>query len=196
MKRLKYLHNYSVFLVESLHKKPNKVYHGSIYNFDEFNINHIGSGENNLGFGYGFYFTDDIFDASEYARKLDRTGKEGMLYTAIIPNDYYLLNIDVDYDEQSEYVKNCLLKIDSDDIEKIFSYEIKNYEKLSNTEYIMNIDNSFYRNCVNAFGSEDEASQFLEKLSILGNIHNEFRFKHYIIFNDNDIKIVKKKRIR
>jgi hypothetical protein len=98
-------------------------YHGSPHNFDYFSNSMIGQGEGASGFGYGIYFSEDFDDAMDYARKLEREEGEGMVYTCEIPDKEYLLNINNDLEDQSDYVKHMLMSIPNDDKIKIMSSE-------------------------------------------------------------------------
>lgn len=46
------------------------VYHGSPHSFDQFSLDHIGTGEGAQAFGYGLYFTDKKAIAEGYAKNL------------------------------------------------------------------------------------------------------------------------------
>lgn len=220
---MKHIFNYNQFILE---KKSNGtiVYHGSPHDFNYFSDNMIGSGEGVTGWGYGFYFTDDIDDAKDYARKLEREKGEGRLYKCRIPSSDMFLDISKSLDEQSEYVKNKLKSISNEDKIKIldenrmfgfdydkFKYELDNDTK--NGEYtweigdekynefiqdvldteFMNIGNHFFSTLLEqAFGGEYEASQFLKEIGIKGNKHIGFHFQHYVVFDEDDIEIIKK----
>jgi len=174
--------------------------------------------------GYGLYFSEDIDDAKEYARKLEREKGEARLYKVKIPNKDKYLNTSLDLSDQSQYVKDCLMKITNKDKIKIlaqhndfdfeeFKYDIDNniddYTfKIDSVEYkehlqeildseFMDIGNDFYDILKelnpNYFGDDEfYASEFLYKLGIKGNIHKEFGYWNYVVFNDEDIQILKK----
>lgn len=199
-------------------------YHGSPYDFDYFTSNMIGQGEGASGWGYGLYFSEDIDDAKEYARKLEHEKGEARLYKVKIPNKDKYLNTSLDLSDQSQYVKDCLMKITNKDKIKIlaqhndfdfeeFKYDIDNniddYTfKIDSIEYkehlqenldseFMVIGNDFYDILKelnpNYFGDDEfYASEFLYKLGIKGNIHKEFGYWNYVVFNDEDIQILKK----
>lgn len=102
-------------------------YHGSPYDFDYFSMNMFGQGEGASGFGYGMYFSKDYDDAEDYARKLEREEGEGRIYTCEIPAEKYLLDFQLDFDEQSNYVKERLMSITNKDkiktIQDSFDFE-------------------------------------------------------------------------
>ncbi len=178
----------------------------------------IGEGEGASGFGYGFYFSENIDDAKEYARKLEREKGEKRLYKVKIPNKDQYLNIDKDLDEQSEYIKNKLLSISDKNKIKIVEYNGFNYTKFKNdiddnpeeyefknntVEYnaffkdildteFMNIGNQFYSILEQITGSEYSASKFLYEHGIKGNIHYTFHYLNYVVFSEDDITILKK----
>jgi hypothetical protein len=94
-------------------------YHGSPHNFDYFSMSMFGQGEGASGFGYGMYFSEDYDDAEDYARKLEREEGEGCIYTCEVPSDDYLLDFQLDFEEQSDYVKYQLNSIPNKDKIKI-----------------------------------------------------------------------------
>jgi hypothetical protein len=98
-------------------------YHGSPVLHDYFSNSMIGTGEGETGFGYGFYFSEDFDDAKDYAEKLEREEGEGAVYTVNIPNKDFLLNIDLDIEDQSDYVKHVLNSLPNEDKIKIMMDE-------------------------------------------------------------------------
>jgi hypothetical protein len=211
-------------ILSHLNSNENIAYHGSPYNFDEFSSNMIGSGEGASGFGYGFYFSENIDDAKDYARKLERNTGEGILYKVRIPKLEKFLNIDNGLNYQSEYVKKCLLSLSDKHKIKIltpynFDYlefkqkidnEIDNgeYDVLKNSEEyneflkdildteFMNIGNNFFSLLEEIYGDDYNASKILSSIGIKGNIHKGFGYVHYVVFDENDIEIMKKTKPR
>jgi hypothetical protein len=200
------------------------VYHGSPYDFDYFTSNMIGQGEGASGWGYGLYFSEDIDDAKDYAKKLEREKGEARLYKVKIPNKDKYLNISLNLSDQSPYVKDCLIKMSNKKKIKIlaqhndFDFEefkndiynnIEDYSfEIDSAEYkeylqeildseFMDIGNDFYnilKELNPNYNNDDEyyASKLLYKLGIKGNIHKEFGHWNYVVFNDDDIQILKK----
>jgi len=56
-------------------EQQHAVYHGSPHSFDQFDLDHIGTGEGAQAYGHGLYFTDKKGIAEDYAKKL--AGKYG-----------------------------------------------------------------------------------------------------------------------
>ena len=205
--------------VHSLSKGGIIAYHGSPYDFNSFNSSMIGRGEGASGWGYGFYFSENINDAKDYVRKLEKEKKEGRLYKVRIPNNDYFLKIDERVENQSKYVFNAIMNMPKEYKIKLFSDE---YEKnkqiiendIENKEYDFEIGSNDYWELVDyvldynlkktgnnfydlikekiAGGYEYESSEFLHKIGIKGNKHNAFGYTNYIVFNYNDIEIIKK----
>lgn len=219
---MKHINKFDKFIFKNISETV--AYHGSPSDFSYFSTNMIGTGEGGSGFGYGFYFSEDIDDAKDYARKLEKERGAGRLFKVKIPDKKTYLNLDEYYEEQSEYVKKCLKSIPVKDLKKIFKYDVdlnkdikKFNDDVENKEYDFNIHDKEYNDTINEFykdkietihaGSlyilldevldgEYNASKFLYDIGIKGNIHSEFKCLHYIVFNDNDIEILKKTKPR
>jgi len=76
-------------------------YHGSPYTFDEFKLQHVGTGEGGQGYGWGLYFTDRAKIAQQYGTRL---------YSVNIPEQGQLLDWYKMISEQSAAVKAALLR--------------------------------------------------------------------------------------
>lgn len=198
----------------------NRVYHGSPYEFNYFSQNMIGQGEGASGWGYGFYFSEDKDDAKEYARKLEREKGNGRVYSAIIPEYMYFLDLDKYMEDQSDYVKQCIIAIPDLDKKKLLTQEenefyIKYEQEVINGEYDFDIDSDEYKNSVKEYllndimsgigsdfynsvkqnigdGYEYEASEYLYRYGIKGNTHVGFRIRHYVVFSEEDIQITRR----
>ena len=203
-------------------------YHGSSYDFNYFTSNMIGQGEGASGWGYGLYFSEDIDDAKEYARKLEREKGEARLYKVRIPNKDKYLNAALCVSDQSQYVKDCLMKMsnkkkieilaqhndfdfeqfknDIDNEISEYSFDIDSVEYKEHLQEVlddefMNIGNDFYnilKELNPNWNDDDEyyASNFLYEFGIKGNIHKGFGYLNYVVFNDDDIQILKKTKPR
>lgn len=216
---MRYIKSYSYIINEKL-SNTQLAYHGSKHDFESFSIHNFGSGEGASGFGYGMYFSTDKEDALEYARKLKTEKGEARLYTCEIPTDEYFINLDIRLDEQNDNIQQRLSKIHFDIKEKCVKYvDYPRYKKyienlnnnISNNEYNFTIDSDEYKEFINEYindefmnigigflsilesiTSEYEASEILSNVGIKGNMHTSFRIKHYIIFDESDISIIKK----
>lgn len=199
----------------------NTAYHGSPNDFNYFSSNMIGSGEGASGWGYGFYFSENINDAKDYAKKLEKEKGEGKLYKVRIPNKKTFFNLNLYFNEQSDYVKNCMNKISNEMKIKLLDYsnsfdfiKFKNeiddnivhypfkindaeyndylYNDILYSEFINGFGNYFYQYLTQMLDGEYYASEFLHSLGISGNLHNSFGHTHYIVFDEDDIEILKK----
>lgn len=199
-------------------------YHGSRYDFDYFSLNMFGEGEGASGWGYGIYFSEDKDDAKDYARKLAHYKSEERLYQVRIPAKQFYFNLDEYYDEQSDYVKQCLAKISFEQLKNIYRYDLGIKQEISkfnadveNGEYDFTFESDEYQESIEdiykyelerlhghtffsmleeSLGSEYDASEFLASLGIKGNIHYQFGSANIVVFNDEDITITKKTKPR
>lgn len=196
------------------------VYHGTPHKFEGgFSLSMFGEGEGASGFGYGLYFTDDLDDAIEYARKLERKKGKGRVYKCIIPNREYFYNLDLPMSDQSDFIQEAFMEMSKKSKLKIFWSEYEDYE----AEYKDGIETGEYdftteelelhlsvllddlikgigvgllellkQNLGSDYSQDDEvrASKFLERMGIKGTMHNGFGHTHYIVFDDEDIKVL------
>ncbi len=87
--------------------KKIRVYHGSPYKFDKFDIFNIGTGEGAQAYGRGHYFAENRRIAQGYKNKLSGPDR-GSLYTVEIPDTDYLL-WDKPLSQQPESVRAKLI---------------------------------------------------------------------------------------
>lgn len=202
------------------YSKNMTAFHGSRYDFDEFSLSNFGEGEGASGWGHGIYFSEDKDDAKDYAKKLAHYKSEERLYQVRIPTKQFYFNLDEYYDEQTEYVKQCLSKISFEQLKKIYRYDLGIKQEISkfntdveNGEYDFTFESDEYKESIEemyrweieklhgksffdtlevSLGSEYRASEFLAGLGIKGNIHYQFGSANIIVFNDEDITIIKK----
>lgn len=59
-------------ILNIIEEEIDKLYHGSPHDHNKFDINKIKSGEGNLSFGWGLYFTDSETIAKHYANSLSK----------------------------------------------------------------------------------------------------------------------------
>lgn len=94
-------------LYEEIHRGD--FYHGSAYEFDEFDITKIGTGDEKDKFGWGLYFSTNIEDAKRYADELTLKHHENgnNVYRVRLYNldDYENWNSNLDYG-----TKNAILR--------------------------------------------------------------------------------------
>ncbi len=168
-----------------------KLFHGTKFNFIEFNNTNIGSGDGKSVHGYGFYFTNNKDIAEYYCNQLTQFNKK-YIYMVKIKNDNFL-----DWD-------GVILE---EDAEKIF----KKYKSIENNEQLLNdmqdslglseayygdfiMTNSLYNYLEVILESKKEASNFLNKCGFDGikfnSKENGFNSTNYVIFNSNNIEIL------
>jgi hypothetical protein len=138
-------------------------YHGSPYDFDYFSSNMIGEGEGASGWGYGFYFSADKGDAKGYAEKLEREKGEARLYQVRIPNKKMFFNLELDLDQQSDYVKERLLSMsDKYKIKILAQHNDFDYEEFKN-----DLDNT-----IDEYDFKKDDEEYIEYLK--DTLNNEF----------------------
>ncbi len=180
------------------------VWHGSPHDHEGFDSSKIGTGEGELGWGYGMHFTESKGNAVEYKRKLEKDKGTGKVYKVNIPDIKTMLDLNTYGDKQSRYVRNALMSIPAGNFgitEKTVRNDLG--DDYDENEYPVSeaIDNeksnlldryngqSIYELLVDNLGGEFEASNVLANAGIKGNTHNTFGVRDYIVFNDADIKI-------
>lgn len=193
--------------------------HGTPHNFDQFQLEKIGTGEGAQAFGYGLYFTDGSKIAESYAKKLSED-KTGIVYTVRIKNGRTSnwadwrepLN-----QEQEEVLYNSLTKeeraIYQEHLDKAFYPDSPKYDMKYEKEYHGTFDDLrtdkdgfasyekqsaaglIYMDLKDAFGQE-KATEILKRSGIDG-----IRYKarrgygqetNYVVFNPESISIESK----
>lgn len=85
-------------------------WHGSPYDFDNFDLGAIGSGEGRQVHGWGLYFAEDEKTSQKYKKLLKKkTGVDGVMYKVDIPDNANLLDEDKSLDEQPDNVKKAIM---------------------------------------------------------------------------------------
>lgn len=159
---------------ESFMKEEINVFHGTDRDFDEFDVEKIGSGDGKSLGGWGIYFSDKEDVSRRYFLK------GGFVKEFTIKNGN-LFDLDEALDEENaSIILNRLRKkgIDEDSLEQFQTDFI---------DYIPSITNKqVYEWLEYVLGSEKNASLFLESMGYIG---NKFRDKwdseatNYVIFN-------------
>lgn len=86
-------------------------YHGTPHRFDDFSLEHIGTGEGAQAHGWGLYFAQDRKVSEDYRNRL-RTGRSrGQLFEVDIPENDVLLDEQKSFGEQPDAVKQALLAV-------------------------------------------------------------------------------------
>ena len=155
------------------------VFHGTDRDFDEFDLNRIGSGDGKSLGGWGIYFSDSEDVSKRYFTK------NGFVKEFVIKSGEYF-DLDESLDEWfGEKIKNKLgtLGIDEGELEQFQTDYI---------DYIPNISNKDVYDWLSyVLDGEKNASLFLEKLGFIG---NKFVDKwdrdatNYVLFNPKYIQ--------
>jgi hypothetical protein len=183
-------------------------YHGSPYEFDEFDLKKIGTGEakiyggkeGHIGgkgaeYGHGIYLTDSEDTAKHYKEKLSKPG-QGYLYEAhIAPEKKNFLNWEKSLSEQDPSVRDILINSRiSGKVPPQIEIEAK-YKNIDPLEHYKNVLGSttgeqFYKSEASMQGDAAKASSALNNLGIPGIIvpHGE-RSNSYVVFDPKHIKV-------
>ena len=82
-------------------------YHGTPHRFNDFSLEHIGTGEGAQAHGWGLYFAENKDVSEDYRRRLG-VGERGQLFEVDIPENDVLLDEQKVFEAQSEKVKKAL----------------------------------------------------------------------------------------
>jgi hypothetical protein len=171
--------------------KEMNLFHGTAADFDKFDLAYLGSGWGEQAYGYGFYLSDSLEVAKDYAQG-------GYIYTVKVPDGRYLSyegisrtevnRIAMDfykyYTEENEYGR-----------EAYAGHEREFWEE--QCKYILDAENGgdIYGDLAHLFGSDKETSEFLYKEGYKGIKWVDKGNTNYVIFNPKDLKILKKDKI-
>lgn len=172
-----------------------ELFHGSPHDFDKFDFAYMSTGWGQQAYGYGAYLTTEYECAKEYS-------KGGLVYTVEIPNRKYLngdristpLAMKVAYAFFRYYMNE-----DEYGREAYKGHEDEFWE--AECKYIGECTdgNNLYGTISSFLGGDKYASRFFhDKLGYTGllwtatNGNTGKKFKNYVIFDANDIKIIKK----
>lgn len=156
------------------------VYHGSDADFDVFDMDKIGQ-KYGCDHGYGLYFTTD----TKYTKQFI---KNNQIYEVeIIPADETFMKEEVALKNQSQYVKEHIANLLSGESD---NYSI-NYEKVNKAD-VNGYD--FYDNILIYKFNHDKklTSELFYKYGISGIIYFDNGVKNYVVFNNSDVRIIKK----
>lgn len=182
--------------------RQQKVYHGSGADFDAFDFSHMGEGTGNKAFGWGGYVSESEGVGRMYV------GEKAQLYLIEIPDDNgsnYLHFEKPIGGDMVRKVKDALYQyIVSNDEEETYSDNKSRYALKADIEVIdANAKGGDVYGTVSDFlGGDKQASEFLSSIGFVGISYNTgFRSgettdntRNYVIFNENDLKIVDKIR--
>ena len=174
-----------VYLKENVSNIPRILYHGSNYDFDKFDLSHVGKGEGLQKFGFGVYLTDTEKLSNFYATQLKGTQ---IIYQCRIPSYsvLYEWGSPVDGTLHEKYINY----LNENDFEKDAEKLENEYEQYN--EY-MDFSN-YYRILVHLLGSSKKASEEFVNFGIDGCVADDIseRGTIYVIFDASLIKIIDK----
>ena len=192
------LKNQEVFY-ESLKRYINEaleefdLYHGSQAEFSNFDYAYMSTGWGQQSYGYGFYLTQDKQAAKEYSRG-------GIIYTVQVPDKPYLTYDGIKRNEAMKIAKAFFKYYTEEDEYGKSAYGSNPYEFWEmECAYIADCSDggAVYGTIASILGSDEETSRFLNRLGYKGVRWNDDtnEVTNYVIFDQNDIRIVKKERI-
>ena len=174
-----------------------QLYHGTQADFDKFDTAYLSTGWGQQAHGYGFYLIDNYDAAKDYSQG-------GQVMQVEVPDGKYLNDKSISmrdkqriankffkyYTEELDYGREAYP--DEDTKQQFWDYEVSCLLRCSSGDYV-------YGTLASLFGSNKSTSEFLhDKCGYTGLIihdkptHKSPLMKIYVIFNPNDIKIIKK----
>ena len=173
------------------------LYHGTRADFSQFDLAYLSSGWGQQDWGYGVYLTDYPECAKEY-------GRGGMIYTVQVPNGKYLNDKRISPTEANNIAKNFFNYYLNTDYGKSAYGDCRNEFWEYECKYIAQCNDglNLYGSISSILGSDKEASEYLDSIGYVGLIYagenrdTGDKFKNYVIFNPNKIKIAKKEVIQ
>ena len=170
-----------------------QLYHGSCADFDKFDDKFVLTGVGQMAYGYGFYLTNNVESARSYAMG-------GKLYTVEVPDGKYLNSDRISKKEAEAIARRFFKYFLSTEYGKEAYGENPHEFWISECSYIEDCisGNALYGTISTILGSDKEASAWLHSLGYVGMIINSSngttgeKFKNYLIFDKNDIKILSK----
>ena len=180
------------------------LYHGTNADFDHFDIAYLSTGWGQQAYGYGFYLTTSYDAAKDYAYDANH----GQVMEVEVPDGKYLTDVSISkaeanriariffkyMTEENEDTRNSY---STEDEKRCFwDYEVDYVRRCSTGSYI-------YGTIASLMGSDKDTSEFLhDKCGYVGlkirDRYNAGKKKPitYVIFNQNDIKIINKNVIK
>ena len=172
-----------------------ELYHGSRADFNQFDLAYLSTGWGQQAHGYGIYLTNDYETAKEYSIG-------GKIYTVEVPDSGYLNDRSITMSEKQKIANKLFRYFTEEDEERKLSYPDNDTKQCLWDYEIKSILNcntgeDVYGTISSLMGDDKETSEFLRKLGYIGLKVTDERFKTttYIIFNANDIKIIKKEKM-
>ena len=183
--------------------------HGSPYEFDQFLLENVGTGEGRQAFGYGLYFTESSDIAKSYAKKLSED-KTGLLYTVKIKGgktgnwlpwrepvtDGYFDKVQLTPEEQAQYQE--YLGKDREDYPPHFeafkdASEGSEYFVQGSVEAEKVPNSAVYADLADAFGKQ-KATEILQRSGYSGIVYDSKGgagdARNFVVFDPAAIEIV------
>ena len=172
------------------------LYHGTNADFDKFDENFYLTGMGEMAYGWGVYLSNSINTAKEY-------GPGGQIMTVEVPDGKYLDSRRISKSEASKIAHafyKFFLSSEHGQVYKGSEKEFWDYE----CSCLENVpDGSYLYGTISTFlGSDKEASEWLHSIGYVGlrfpghNSNTGEKFMNYVIFDANDVKIIKKEQTK
>ncbi len=172
------------------------LYHGTNADFDKFDENFYLTGIGEMTYGWGVYLSNSINTAKEY-------GHGGQIMTVEVPDGKYLDSRRISKSEASKIARafyKFFLSSEHGQVYKGSEKEFWDYE----CSCLENVpDGSYLYGTISTFlGSDKEASEWLHSIGYVGlrfpghNSNTGEKFMNYVIFDANDVKIIKKEQTK
>ena len=172
------------------------LYHGTNADFDKFDENFYLTGIGEMAYGWGVYLSNSINTAKEY-------GPGGQIMTVEVPDGKYLDSRRISKSEASKIAHafyKFFLSSEHGQVYKGSEKEFWDYE----CSCLENVpDGSYLYGTISTFlGSDKEASEWLHSIGYVGlkfpghNSNTGEKFMNYVIFDANDVKIIKKEQTK
>lgn len=187
---------YGIKPKESIYESIDELdlYHGTHADFDQFKEEFYLSGVGEMAYGWGVYLTNSINTAKEYS-------PGGQVMTVEVPDGKYLNSEHIGKTEASKlarafyrfYLNGKGAEIYKGSEQEFWDYECRYLETVPDGSYMYGTVSTF-------LGSDKEASEWFHSMGYAGlkfpghNANTGEKFMNYLIFDTNDVKIIKKQQ--
>ena len=172
------------------------LYHGTNADFDKFDEKFYLTGIGEMAYGWGVYLSNSINTAKEY-------GPGGQIMTVEVPDGKYLDSRRISKSEACKIARafyKFFLSSEHGQVYKGSEKEFWDYE----CSCLENVpDGSYLYGTISTFlGSDKETSEWLHSIGYVGlrfpghNSNTGEKFMNYVIFDANDVKIIKKEQTK
>lgn len=176
------------------------LYHGTNANFDKFDVAYMSTGWGKQAYGYGFYLTTSYDTAKDYAYD----NNKGQVMEVEVPDGKYLNDKSISQKEAYRIARIFFKYMTEENPDTIESYPDKDTKQAFwdyEVDYVRRCSTGcyVYNTIASLMGDYKDTSNFLhDKCGYVGlKIRDEYSNEKnppitYVIFNPNDIKILKK----